>query len=369
MHIARLVALALISSACAPPEPVDFATHTHSLLVARASARLLPVERVASIDPALARVATPIAHFHVGHGLLAAGAATHFAMVSFLATPAERPALLPGHTFGPRPPAILGTADSTFVWAVNPASGRLFVEDVGDNQRARGRLHVRDSLRSACLSSSGFAYFLDDAFPSAIRQQPFSDSALDIEPKSIALPEYLRDDFGNLSLRGSMSTRCAVFSSRGDSFQVIDAATGELAAHEFVESSRVVRQGESLLQSWIRSARERRHPRTTAIDIAVDQQLIAVLFAGRSSDAARLVDFYHPEHGYIGSLRLPVRAERVALAYNRLYALARDTERAYLVSFVLPVKYRSTAPDSIVPTGLEGRVPELLRSSLDGQPE
>jgi len=66
--------------------------------------------------------------------------------------------------------------------------------------------------------------------------------------------------------------------------------------------------------------------RTAALDGAVVDGEIWVLFDGASEDAGRLIDRYELETGeYVGSWRLPFRADRFAADDERLYALARRT--------------------------------------------
>lgn len=349
--------LLIASGACAPPDPIDFSTHPDDALRSRSEAPMLRPEwiRLArSIVPA----GVAISDFHVGDGVYAYAvlpAADHEGIqhTGFLRElEVGASGLMAG---GPSLEGIrvIGTAESTFVWQVERETGRLWVEDVAGNRRQRGQLQVRDSVLETCLTSQGWVYFTDPDYPAVVRQQPFVDSALPRLPVSLPLPPALTGQTQPLAARGSMSSYCAFFANGSDSLYVLDGAAGSFTAHEFVESTRAVLSAESGRERWRRSWHELGRAPTGALDVAVQDQLIAVLFRGRSTQAGRIVDLYAPEKGYLGSLRLPMRTERIALAHQRLYALARDSERAYLVSFVLPAEYRQSAVDEM-PT-LQGR--------------
>jgi hypothetical protein len=60
---------------------------------------------------------------------------------------------------------------------------------------------------------------------------------------------------------------------------------------DYVESARAVPGEESTIDRWKRTLRERRPPVRMARGIAISGALIAVLFAGRSTAAPRLIDF------------------------------------------------------------------------------
>ncbi len=364
--LGALVVCAL--SACSPPDPIDLSQHPDPLLAARANAPRLRPELIARLSDEFLLYSDSLGRstvddFFVGHGLVAGTVAGQRAIVQFLRYTDTSLRTQLAHSFLAKDLRILGTAESTYVWAVDQTSGAVFVEDVGGNERRRGSFNQRLYVRSACLTSTGSAYFVERDEQGAIWRQGFRDSVLEQLPERIQLPAaFSRDDI-EVELRGNADARCVLFANKRDSFLVIDPKTEQLKGYEYVESVHSVMPAESNVDRWMRTLRERQHPVTTARDIAVSDDLIAVLHSGRSTEARRVVDFYQASVGYRGSVRLPMRAERIAFAYGRLYALARSSTEALLVSFVLPAEYRVTI-DSVPTQQPEGRVPDFLVDTL-----
>ena len=80
-----------------------------------------------------------------------------------------------------------------------------------------------------------------------------------------------------------------------------------------------------------------------AVDATPIADAIAVLFAGQSDSAGRLVDYYSPRGVYLGTSVLPWRPRRIAGSDHRLYGVGELADSAVLASWVLPYDLRPKA--------------------------
>ncbi len=359
------------STPIAPPAP---RTAGDSLLAARTSTQRLAPEwtrRLISsipVDPD-----APITDFHAGHGIATLLVAPSRLMIVQLSESRLHPdnLMTVGGVIADAPPSYrtradlggviraIGTEDSTFVTLLERETGRLVSRDAAGNYRLHGRLAARDGVVDACPVSTESTLFTEAAHPGRVRVQGISDSTPGVPAELTVSALRPRRRQPPPRLAGSGGPYCVWYVPRQDSFFVV--STKEARGFEFVESSRAVRAGASPWTIRLNRIRELGRRPETVVDVAVNDDLLAVLFAGRSAAAYRLVDFYTFTGSHLGAVRLPARVEKIALAHERLYTLARDTTQGLVMSsFVLPAAWRGGVAD--VPSHL-GRRPELPLSA------
>lgn len=362
-----VLALAVLSCACRgiDQDRAQSERTADSLLIARSNAPLLVAEWSTQLNYR-AGGGEDVKDFHAGYGLAAVMRASSEIWIFTLhdsgrmvaggpTRPTDERAF--AQTGPSRSTRLLGIESDARVWLLDAESGALSLQDVGGNVTSMGRIRMRGAVTDACLARGDHVYFIEERAADSLMEQRLDASATGpLVAMRLPPPRRGSADRSRVRLAGGTGTDCALVESKRDSFYVI-ASDASLEGHPYIEElgSGGIRVGlKRRMSEW-------RSPPESALDLSVSEDIIAVLFGGRSSSAKRIVDFYRWNGSFLASARLPAPAIRIALAHGRLYALSRRGGRLHLSSFVLPPSVRHAAPLE-VPMG-EARVP---RASVVG---
>ena len=255
-------------------------------------------------------------------------------------------------TEGSGPMRLLGIESDASVSLLDAVSGALSRRDVAGNVIPVGRLRVKERVTAACLARGGRLYFTDEGVADSLIEQRVDESVTG-PLIAVRLPPPARRSAARtaVQLSGGPGLDCVMAESQGDSFYFM-GPDASLHGHPHIEQ--LGASGPRI--GLVRQVREWFSPPESAMDLSMSEELVAVLFAGRSAAANRIVDFYRPSNGtFVESVRLPAPAIRIALAHGRLFALSRRGGRLHLSSFVLPPSVRLAAPP-VVPMS-EARLP------------
>ncbi len=241
------------------------------------------------------------------------------------------------------PSDIVTVDEESFSWFLDRTTGRIIAEDVGGYRHSITRLRVDGEVRTAC-AVNGHVAFLDTAHPNAVQLQslepPFGVRSLPIAQRLLSSDVKKRDV---LRFGGSPDGPCVLRSAHLPGVLVVSdsavVALGPFVAG--IESSEGPHASwRSRLASILGRGRDERV--VNALDATSFPGGVAVLFAGRSPEAGRVIDLYAESGSYLGTIHLAHRALRIAGAGQRIVVLSRRDERSYLTSYVLPPQARKS---------------------------
>lgn len=259
------------------------------------------------------------------------------------------------------PSDIVSVSDDGETWYLDPGIGRVTSQDIGGNRAVVASLGTRRTVRTACALGDSTIAFVDSGrpgrifvhgigTPSAFRELPFPDGLL--TDGGVRWPD--------LRFGGSPGGPCVLFAPRMRGVVVVTDSSAR-AIVPFVEPLSPVDRLHASGAWYVRLLGFlRRDPqRIGAMDATSVSGGVAVLFAGGTDDAGRLVDFYDASGAYRITMRLPHRALRIAGTHHRLVVLSERHGEVSLASYLLPARVRSQAPadepDVIAPVRPAGR--------------
>ncbi len=237
------------------------------------------------------------------------------------------------------PSDVVTVAPDSRAWYLDVRSGRVMSEDVGYNHRLIATLTAHGRARSGCALDPETIAYVTDARPGVVfvhrRSEPAHDRAL-VLPAGYAPTRTV--PWTSVRFGGSPSGPCVLWAPRMASVLLVsDRELRPLGA--FVEP--VPRH------SWYQALR-RRVRRIPEPDYVLDATSfpggVAVLFAGHTAGAGRIVDLYSEQGAYRETMVLPSRALRIAGYDARLYVLRQRRDSVRLASYLLPAGIRSGMP-------------------------
>lgn len=251
------------------------------------------------------------------------------------------------------PTDIVGVSSEGLVWYLDRQSGRIIGEDIGGHRRVIASLGIRGTVRTACALGERSIAFLDDARPGRVFVR-------DLEParrtREVPVPAGLvggRDvPWNSLRFGGSPNGPCVLSAPRMRGLLVVsDSAVTTIAT--FVEplvAADEPRGSDTWFARLLRLMTRPAPPPVGALDATSFPGGVAVLFAGRTVHAGRLIDLYSKNGEYLETMQLSHRALRIAGTRHRLIVLSARADSVYLASYVLPPRVRSqpTADEPLV---------------------
>ena len=361
LSLLAIAALILAPSACSPAAGATDGQDEQTLAAAdvRRTGPTVVAEWERNITHVPGALLTPSA-FRAGGGLAAAlYGQSRYHWKFFLADRGHAGAGGP-HTPGQagfRPPLwertdVVGITDSAQVWYLDRVTGQVVSEDVGGSGTLIARLGVRGTVQTACALGERAIVYLDAERPGRVFVRnlaaPTPTRVLSLPPGSVDGTDI---PWSSLRFGGSLEGGCVLWSARmREVLLVSDSAVRTLGP--FVEplpsGTRPARHAWLSRLRW-KMAAEPRRP-VGAIDVTSFPGGVAVLFAGRTADSARIVDLYAGTGEYLETMRLPRHTLRIAGTGGRLIALSAQGDSVYIASFVLPagVRARATADEPAV---------------------
>lgn len=195
-----------------------------------------------------------------------------------------------------------------------------------------------DRVQSACMLGSRTI-----AFVTARRQDSvfYRDVDGDGAPRALSFPASYLDSTGarwsDLRFGGSDNAPCVLWAPRMRTVVLVsDSALRPLG--RLVSSSAGERWPQRLWDLL------RRHRPADVLDATTIPGAVAILAAGRSDDAGRIVDFYGDDGRYLETLVLPRPSLRIAGNYARLFVLSEHRDSVLFASYVLPRDIRPRIP-------------------------
>lgn len=236
-----------------------------------------------------------------------------------------------------KPADVVNVSKDGIAWYLDSDRLRITSQDVGGMRSVMGYIHPKGPVRRACaLTDSLIAYLRDDDIGGVYIYPQVPGS----EVRRFEIPQQLLTAtvaWPHVRLAGSRGGPCVAFAGHMPGLAIItDEEVRSVAA--FVELPG--RKQGRLSRLWS----TRRPDSIDVLDATSVPGAVAVLWAGRSDSAGRLVDFYSLRGAYMHTMVLPRRALRIAGAPHRLYVLAQYNDSVVVSSWVLPSVIRQAAP-------------------------
>ena len=271
----------------------------------------------------------------------------------------------PGHIVWPAQPGaeslrLLGVDDAGRALLLLPMRGWMIREATSGARTPLGRVAPLPERTPVCLGVTRLWYVDRTGSQVAVVGVPVGDGAPEPRAERRHVLSAASSRRSPLRLSGGGSGPCVAWHTDHDTLLVLD---------DRVDSVHVIRVDRAPPPTlWrARTAREfvrrLRAPTPVAfLDVATDHQLLALLEPVDSTGTHR-IRFVRHSGDSAGVMRVRQRAERLALANDRLYLLAREEHGLRLHWFVRPLALRSgMAP---VPEMIPAEAPPWLRPPTD----
>jgi hypothetical protein len=234
------------------------------------------------------------------------------------------------------PTDVVGVAPDGSAWFLDAGTGRVVTEDVGGYRRVVTTLRRADKARSGCVSRAGSILFVGDARPRTVAVRPLEQPSV---TRALVVPA--EDAVGRgvpwaaVRFGGSPDGPCVLWAPSMTGVLIVsDSAVRPLGP--LVERL----PAEPWYRMWWHRIRRRPEPVWT-LDATSFPGGVALLAAGRTAGAGRMVDLYSDAGAYLETLVLPQRALRIAGDGERLYVLRQARDSVLLASYLLPRSVRA----------------------------
>lgn len=229
---------------------------------------------------------------------------------------------------------VIGITPDGVTWYLDSASGRVVSHNVGSTTAIEATLDTLGAPRAGCVLEGKSIAFIDNAHPETVFVKPLSPAS---RARALAIPRGYVDGgavkWRDVHFGGSLGGPCVMWAPRMRSVLIVsDSAVRSLGP--FIEP--VVHE------PWYRSIWYWM-TRTTPVytrDATSYPGGVAVLFAGHTAGADRMIDLYADSGTYLQTLVLPRRALRVAGNGERIYVLSQRLDSILLSSYILPWSIR-----------------------------
>lgn len=237
------------------------------------------------------------------------------------------------------PADIVGVSGDGLVWFLSPDSGRIIGQDVGAPPRVEATLAAKGTATTGCLVGDTAVAYLDSARPDSIIVQDLTARDSD---RAIPFPSGYVDGravrWTDLRFGGSSGSACVIHAPRMRTVMLLDDSAVR-ALGPFIEPVPADPWYRRLARWLMRSP-----PPVYAIDATTYPGGVAVLYAGHTRGAGRMIDLYADSGAYLETLVLPAPTRRIAGNRERIYALRQARDSILMASYVLPWSIRSKMP-------------------------
>jgi hypothetical protein len=236
---------------------------------------------------------------------------------------------------------IVGIASDGRVWYLDRETGSVVSEDVGAFGELIARLGARGTVRSGWALGERAIAFVDDAQPWRVLVRDLGSAA---PTRTVPLDAIDSTGLPWASLRfgGSPDGGCVLWSPRLDGILVVSDSLVR-ALGPLVEPPPLAPP--TPRNPWYARLLGHEAPpapaaRPGALDATTFAGGVAVLYAGQTPEAERLVDLYAEDGAYQETMRLPRRALRIASTAGRLITIETERDSVFIASYVLPARVR-----------------------------
>lgn len=252
----------------------------------------------------------------------------------------------------PEDPASLTSASDVvsvtargWAWFLDSARGRVIAENMGKERGIIASFGIPETVRTACALNESAIVFLDSerAGRAFIHDLGIHRTRTLVLPPNAAGLDSAR--WEDVRLDGSQYGSCVLTSPHMHGAMIISHA-GVTVIDEFIEPPGA-RQDPRWYRALGHAIRPSVHPQG-AIDATSFPGGVAILYAGRTAAAGRLVDLYTDDGRYLETMQLHRPVRRIAATRHRLITYASRGDTAYLGSYVLPPRVRAMASDTMV---------------------
>ncbi len=228
-----------------------------------------------------------------------------------------------------------GVTPDGITWYLDSASGRVVSRTVSATSKIEATLDSAGAPRVGCVIDGRAIAFIENAHPETVFVQPLSPPA---HVRALRIPRGYVDGLAvrwpEVHFGGSLGGPCLMWAPRMSTVMIVtDSAVRPLGP--FVEPV--------IQEPWYRSIwyRIRHSAPVYTRDATSYPGGVAVLFAGHTAGADRMVDLYAESGAYLQTLVLPHRALRVAGNGERIYVLSQRLDSILLASYILPWSIRA----------------------------
>jgi len=264
------------------------------------------------------------------------------------------------------PVDVVGVTPQGTAWFLDSAGARVVSRDISGRSELITTLpRGRKPFGGCALDSTAIAY-IDAATPDFVFVH-----RVDGAPPARALPfpggyaDGRNSRWRDLRFGGSLGGHCVLWAPHMPVVLVV-TDTGLTPVGPFVEPVPRMHWYHHLSR-WI----WRRPPPVYVLDATSVPGAIAVLYAGRTKGAGRIVDLYGESGAYLQTMVLRAPTLRVAGNRERLYALRQGGDTVLFASYVLPWSVRAAMrADSADrrPSAVDG-VQRIMTSGAGGVPQ
>ena len=241
------------------------------------------------------------------------------------------------------PVDVVGVSADGVGWYLDADNSRIVSQDVGGMRRVEAPLGADAAPRSGCLLGERGVAFLDSAHVDTVFVQDFAPPH---DVRSLPLPGGYVDGvevrWADVRFGGSRKGPCVLWAPRMRTVLLVsDSAVRPMGS--LVEQV----QRENWYQRTWRWITRQPAPRYV-IDASSFPGGVAILFAGRTAGARRMIDLYDDAGTYEETMVLPMPSMRIAGHGQRLYVLRQNGDSVLFASYVLPsaIRARIAATDS-----------------------
>lgn len=259
-----------------------------------------------------------------------------------------------------RPVDVVGVTSRGVAWFLDSAMKRVTSQDISGRRQVIAALDSVAEPQGGCVLDEATLAYIDGARPGTVLIE--SDST---PVRALMMPRGYVDGrstrWRDLRFGGSTGSACILWAPRMRSVMLV-SASGVRPLGSFIEPVPPDRWFHRLAR-WV----ARRPAPVYVLDATSVPGAVAVLYAGQTAGAGRVVDLYDESGGYLRTMVLHAPAHRIAGNRERLYVLRQKEAQVYFASYVLPWSIRRTMQNdqSTRAVGRVDSVAAVMRISRD----
>lgn len=237
-----------------------------------------------------------------------------------------------------RPIDIVGVTPRGVAWLLDSAMKRVTSQDISGRRQVIAAFDEGAESQAGCMLDETTFVYIDGTRPDTVLVRSGEASA-----RVLAMPRGYVDGrstrWSDLRFGGSNGGACILWAPRMRSIMLV-SHSGVRPLGSFIEPVPPDRWYHRLAR-WI----ARRPAPVYVLDATSVPGSVALLYAGQTAGAGRVVDLYNESGEYLRTMVLHAPALRIAGNRERLYVLRRKEGQVFFGSYVLPWTMRRTMRD------------------------
>lgn len=241
-------------------------------------------------------------------------------------------------------PIALIRADETSVWLLDATTRGIVSFGSSGNAVSHTVLRTDTEPFSACMSTDSTVLVVSRESFDVVREFSLSDGR-----QLRSIPPWANDSTSSFSLGrqaffsvGAPAISCALSRVFGDGFVSFESGTIH-SIHEYIESFKPPDDTVKIENSGttVTTSRSLKNVSLAALSTATASFGTAVLFAGETRLAGRLIDIYDKQGRYTHTITLPFEGRLIAADSSRVYVLSTQQQRWQLSAVAISPHLRT----------------------------